>query len=363
MFVVPAISIPIGTAPSVAVAHRIETYQDGVIARHAGQPAEAARLLEQWLSERPNDADARLQYGYALLDLGRTGDAERAFLEVLRLAPDYADARIGLARIAQRRGDEAGARTWLRTLRADNAEANVIQAQLTKARGSRWNIDMSATLSDVHSGQPDWREASGQISWQASGVMSMRGRVESSQRFGLNDIYGEAQVVRRLSPGFSAYLIAGGTPRADYRPRWQIGGGASAATHGGTNPTVFSIDLREAHYNSGRITTIQPRVEQYVLAGRAWLTGSLIALIDGRQAHVGTLGRIDVQASTRLRLFGGASNAPDTSEGAVTRATSLFLGVDALLTKRQILRFSLARTNQNVGASRTEFTLGAGLRF
>lgn len=360
---IPAISVAMAVPLPVAAAPDNSAYRNAVIARHAGRAGEAVQLLEQWLDERPNDADARLQYGYALLDLGRTAAAETAFLQVLDLAPGYGDAQIGLARIAQRRGDVAQARAWLNPLSADNADANVIRTQLSETGGPRWKIDMSAAVTAVSHGQPDWREASGQLSWRASDQMSVSGRIEGSRRFGLHDIYGEAQVVRRFSTRFSAYLLAGGTPQADYRPRWQVGGGASAVVLGGANSTVLSVDLREARYTSGRITTLQPGVEQYVLDGKASLTGRMIALIEGREIHAGALGRIDVQANRGLRLFGGAADAPDTSEGVVTRVTSLFGGIEAVIGRRQVLRLSLAHSDRQVGASRTEFTLGAGLRF
>lgn len=363
MFAIPAISVAMVAPLPVAAAAETNTYRDAVIARHAGRAGEAVQLLEQWLGERATDADARLQYGYALLDLGRTAAAETAFLRVLDLAPGYADARIGLARIAQRRGDVARARAWLRPLPADHTDANVIRTQLSEAGGPRWKIDMSAAVTAVSHGQPNWREASGQLFWRASNQMAVSGRIEGSRRFGLYDIYGEAQVVRPFSPRFSAYLLAGGTPQADYRPRWQVGGGASAVVLDGANSTILSIDLREARYNSGRITTLQPGVEQYGLGGKASLTGRMIALIDGREVHVGALGRIDVQANPGLRLFGGGANAPDTSEGVVTRVTSLFGGVEAVIGRRQVLRLSLAHTDQQVGASRTELTLGTGLSF
>ncbi|WP_300973084.1 YaiO family outer membrane beta-barrel protein [Sphingomonas sp. LHG3406-1] len=362
MFVIAATGVAVVASVSMPDVPKTSTYREAVVARHAGRAAEAARLLEQWLGERPNDVDARLHYGYALLDLGRAADAEQAFLQVLERAPDYADARIGLARIAQRRGDGARARAWLRPVPADNADASVIRTQLEKAGGPRWTVDMSAGVTAVGRGQPNWREASGQIAWRASDETSVSGRIEASRRFGMHDIYGEAQLVRRFSPRFSTYLVAGGAPKANYRPRWQVGGGASSVVHGGANATVLSFDLREARYDSGRVATLQTGVEQYVLGGKASLTGRLIALVDGGRVQAGALSRIDVQANSGLRLFGGAANAPDTSEGVVTRVTSLFGGVEAVLGPRQVLRLSLAHTDQQVGASRTEFTLGAGLR-
>lgn len=363
MFVALVTSVALSAAGLMQPAPESNAYRQGVLAREAGHPAAAVRLLEQWLGERPNDADARLHYGYALLDLGRTADAEAAFRRVLAQAPDYADARIGLARVEQRRGKPGRALAWLDPLPADNADAGAVRAQLAKPVSPRWSLDVGAAVTAVGRRQPDWREASGQFSYRFSEQASLSGRIEDSRRFGMHDTYGEGQVVRRFSTALSAYLLAGGTPHADYRPRWQIGGGISALIRAGADATVLAFDLREARYGAGRIATLQPSIEQHVLGGKAWVTGRTIILIDGRQVHVGALGRIDLQASPTLRVFAGAADSPDTSAGVVTRVTSLFGGIEAALGPRQLLRLSLAQTNQQVGASRTEFALGAGLRF
>ena len=58
---------------------QVSDYDRAVAARLADDPALAVSLLEPWLAERPDDADARLQYGYALLALGRFDEAEAAF--------------------------------------------------------------------------------------------------------------------------------------------------------------------------------------------------------------------------------------------------------------------------------------------
>lgn len=89
---------------------------EAIAARRSGDATTAARLLGGWLASRPDDVDARLHYGYALLDLGRLQEAEHAFAAVLQRSPAYADARIGLARTAQRQGDLPRARQALAPL-------------------------------------------------------------------------------------------------------------------------------------------------------------------------------------------------------------------------------------------------------
>ena len=61
-------------------------YDRAVAARLAGDPALAVSLLEPWLAAHPGDADALVQYGYALLALGEYDRAEQAFADTLSLA-------------------------------------------------------------------------------------------------------------------------------------------------------------------------------------------------------------------------------------------------------------------------------------
>ncbi|MDQ3139302.1 MAG: tetratricopeptide repeat protein, partial [Pseudomonadota bacterium] len=86
-----------------------QLYREGVAARLAGDNAQAATLLTRVVAAEPGNADAALQLGLVNLALGQLDEAEVAFRRTLVLAPNYDDARIGLARVAQRRGDSAQA--------------------------------------------------------------------------------------------------------------------------------------------------------------------------------------------------------------------------------------------------------------
>ena len=71
-----------------------------------------------------------------------------------------------------------------------------------------------------------------------------------------------------VGAGGSVYLLAGGTPGADFRPRWQVGAGGRARVSGGATPTVLTLDLRHASYRSGKTTLINPGIEQYLFGGQ-----------------------------------------------------------------------------------------------
>lgn len=320
-------------------------YSEGVAARHAGDNERAVTVLRRVASAQPDNADVHLQLGLALMAAGRLDEAEAELRRTLALAPDYADAQQALFRLDERRSAPAAA--------GASAEAE------------RWRLDLDGSYSALErSAQPDWREGSVQLRYQASPATAVGGGVELSRRFGETDVYAEARIEQRLSPGTSFYVSAGGTPNADFRPKWQIGAGISARVRSGPSATVLTLDARQARYRAGDIQTVSPGIEQYVAGGRAWLTGRWINVFDenGRR-HGGWLARGDVMASPRLRLFAGAADAPDVSEGVVTDTFSLFGGASVDVSRRTSLRFSIAHEDRARGADRLQASVGVGLRF
>jgi len=124
------------------------------------------------------------------------------------------------------------------------------------------------------------------------------------------------------------------------------------------------LDARQAHYRAGDIQTVAPGIEQYVADGRAWITGRWINIFDETGKHrSGWLARGDVMANDRLRLFAGAADAPDVSEGVVVDTFSLFGGISYDLDERSTLRLSVAHEDRARGSDRVQLGLGLGWRF
>ena len=348
------------TITSVSVS---SPYQSAVAARQTGNSARAIELLTPWLVHHPDDTDARLQYGLALLDLGRVREAEAAFHLVLLIAPHYDDARIGLARVAQRRGDRAGARAQLVGISPSNKDAVLLRRQLQGPNMLRWGLAVDASRTHLSRGQPDWREVDGELSFVPKDGMTLVGRVEASRRFNLNDTYAEGKFVARLSSVVTTYALAGATPHSHYRPRWQIGTGGAFTVRSSSNATAVTLDLRLSDYRSGRIATINPGLEQYWARGRGRVSGQLITIVDRGRASFGVLGRLDARATSRLQLFAGAARAPDISEGIVLQTTSVFGGGELRLGSVASLRLSASRTTVGGGSNRTQLSVGIGTRF
>ena len=344
-----------------------DDYRAGVEARLAGDPAAAAERLSRVVAVEPANADAHLQLGLAWLALGRLDDAQASLARTLEIAPDYADARIGLARVAQRRGDRAAALAELDRLPPGNAEADELRRRLTapgEPAATRWRLDVDGTYSLVEGDQPDWRDAYVTLGYRPTDETAIALGIEASSRFGRSDVYGELRVDHRFTDDVSLYVLFGGTPEADFRPEWQVGVGGAWRVSGGGSATVLRLDARQAEYRSGDIQTLTPGVEQYLLDGRVWLTGQWINIFDETgDHHGGWLARADALPRDDLRVFVGLADAPDVSEGVVVDTTSLFGGISWDVTERTTLRLSLAHEDRESGFDRTTFGLGLGLRF
>lgn len=343
-----------------------EMYQQGVQARLSGDHARSAALLRQVVAAQPSNADAQLQLGLALLNLGEHEQAETAFRHTLAIAPGYADARLGLARVEQRRGNRAAALAQLNAIEPGNAEAAALRRQIMNMqRPVRWRVDVDGGYAFVSQDQPDWKEGSFRISHQASAATAVSAGLEVSRRFGMTDTYGEVRAEHRFPDNAgSAYILGGVTPNADFRPEWQMGLGGEVRLRGGPAATLLTLDARHARYGVGDIQTLNPGIDQYLAGGRAWLSGRWINIFDenGRH-HSGWLGRGDVLATDGLRLFAGAADAPDTSEGRVVDTFSLFGGFSWDASERMTVRASLAHDDRETGSDRLQLGLGAGWKF
>jgi YaiO family outer membrane protein len=340
-------------------------YEQAVAARLAGRPDDAVRLLGPLVAAEPGNADAQVQLCYAQLALGRLDAAETAFRAALAAAPDYADAHLGLARVAQRRGDHAGALAALDAVGSGNAEAEALRAQLAAVPATlRWSIDVDGGYAFVEGPQPDWKELAFQLRHAASERTALAVRAELSDRFDRTDVYFEGLLDQQVGDGARAYLLLGGTPEADFRPQWQIGAGGSVKVTEGGNATVLTLDLRHAEFVTGDVQTANPAIEQYLANGRAWITARWINVFDDFSGHQsGYLFRADVQPSDAVRLFAGFSNAPDTEQGVVIDTRSYFAGAVFDLGGNLTMRVSTAIEDSELGADRTQVGAGLGWRF
>jgi YaiO family outer membrane protein len=304
-------------------------YEAAVAERLGGNNAGAVQLLDRWIAAHPHDTDALVQRGYAHLALGDIRAAERDFRAVLALAPDYADARAGLASLSERR---------------EVPRSGYLLA------GGAW--------SDLDSGGRDWREASLSGEVPVSQALSVGARAGWYKRFGLEDIELEGRIATRPSENVWLRASIGGTPNADFRPELALAAGADVRLAQGPQATVLSLDAAWQRFPLEEIVTVSPGLTQYFGGGRWWGTLRGIGIVpEDSDLQVGVLGRIDHAPDERHRYFVGAVNAPDTNLGVVTRVTSLFAGAELPLAERFSLLPSISREWREAGPDRTELRL------
>lgn len=330
-----AATLALAIVPAGAMAQEPNPYDAGVAARLDGRPAEAKRFLERWLSEHPEDIDAQLQLAYAEFALGRLDAAEAGFQAVLLAAPDYADARSGLDRVRARR----------------------VQA----GESGRVQIALEGAYSDLSGSQADWSEAAFDVEAPFADT-TLGGRVSHYRRFGLDDVEITGRLGLHPSENLWLRLHMGATPNADFRPEFEIGGGADLRL-GGTSEMVLTIDTAYQKFPMQDVFSINPGGVQYFDGGRTWLTLRGIGTVAGNSAlKVGALVRFDHAPKDRWRLFAGAATGPDTDLGVVTRVKALFGGIEVPLGTRFSAGTSLSHEWREVGGDRTELRVAVKAR-
>lgn len=304
-------------------------YDAAVTARRGDDPASAVHLLDRWIEQHPRDSDALVQRGYAHLALGHLRRAEQDFQAALAIAPDYADARAGLAQVAEQRRLPRGG--YL-------------------IAGGAWSA--------LGAGNPDWWEASVSAGMPVSRTLSAGGRASWYRRFGREDLELEGQMTSHPSDNVWLRASAGGTPNADFRPEVALSAGADLRISKGPSATLLSLDTAWQRFPLQDVVTVSPGITQFFGRGR-W-SGTLHGigvLTQGRSLEAGVLGRLDYVPDERHRYFVGAANAPDTDLGIVTRVTSAYAGAELPLAGRLSLLPSFARTWRKGGPDRTELRL------
>src|SRR6202035_1463446 len=89
-------------------------YLLGVLARQLGHPRAAVDLISQAIALNDRVAELHSNLGNALMDLGRTVEAEASYRKALALKPDYAAAHNNLGTLLQGRGEHKQAEACYR---------------------------------------------------------------------------------------------------------------------------------------------------------------------------------------------------------------------------------------------------------
>lgn len=305
-------------------------YQASVRDRLAGRTDDAISGSRRVLAGRPDDIDARLNLGLALIAAGRPAEARVELEYVLARAPNYADARDALLQID--------------SLRADAGE---------------WRADVSVAYSHLSEDLDPWREISVSLSRQFTRD-TVSATIEHAERFGRSDTYAEARLDRRWGLG-AVYAAVGGTPGADFRPEVAVRAGGQRPL--GDQGWSLTADAAIARYAVGTVSTVQPGLEYVTADERLTLGGRWINVWDEQDTYrSGYSLRAVLEIVPNLRLRVGYADAPESSDGATVDVQSTSLGLEVDVTERVVLRLN-GVSEDRVAYDRQETVLGVGLRF
>lgn len=335
-------------------------YQAAVADRLAGRNQQAVTRFEQVLAARPDDVDARLNLGLALLALGRLDEAETAFRQVVARAPRYADAWVGLIRVQQRRGDLAAARqTAEEALVAAPADPSLMALRGELQPRADWRLDLNLSRSRLPAGLPDWTEVRIGASRSIGGGWRAGAAVEVTERFGERDTYLEGRVDHVFADGL-AYVAVGGSLDADYRPELALLAGGERRL---TGLVAGTLDASVANYPSGTVSGLHPGVRLDLAQGRLRLVARWINLWDETgQYRDGYAASARWLATDRLALRAGYADAPESSEGVTVDVRSWHAGLDFVLSDRVTLRGGYVSEDRG-SYEREELSVGISWRF
>jgi protein O-GlcNAc transferase len=122
----PAAAEALARAAALAPADANAQLDLGIVLRQLGRLAEAEACCRRVLAARPDLAEAHNNLGNILHDLGRATEAEASFRRVLALRPDRAEAHCNLGAVLRELGRHAEAEDCYRRalgIRPDYAEA------------------------------------------------------------------------------------------------------------------------------------------------------------------------------------------------------------------------------------------------
>ena len=100
------------------------------IARKRGDSDSSLAYFGRAAALNPRQIGPRLQYAQDLRELGRFDEAETAFNDIMRIAPDNVDALVGLAHVKRRVRDHATSLTYFRRAAALDPSRSNVQMQI-----------------------------------------------------------------------------------------------------------------------------------------------------------------------------------------------------------------------------------------
>ncbi|MFC6197719.1 YaiO family outer membrane beta-barrel protein [Ponticaulis profundi] len=315
---------------STAEAAEDISFEDGTRARYAGELDRAVDIFQRLTQENPDNSDAWVQLGLTYLNLQRLDEAEEALKRALRIAPDYEDAYLGLARVEWYRGNRSAAQSYLERA-GTSQDANALRAQIdSAASGPRWRADASIGYSELTENLPGWSEGALSLGYRLSDATTLTTGLQYARRFDNTDLFLHAGLTHSLDNRALLYMSLGGAPDGDFRPEFEF-------RAGGDFPMVSSsqrdleiwgqISASTASFASGDVQSASAGLQLRLDNDRYRIGARLIGLSDETdESRNGYALDGAWQVTDTIRLLSGYADSPETSEGVTVDVKSYHIG-------------------------------------
>ncbi len=347
----------------------------GLVQGFQGRHEEALTTIRRGLARAPGDFELRLTAARIKGWMGRHDEATAEIEMLLADYPGNVEALNLRGRLALYRGDVAAAKAvFTKVLRIAPGDAEAEKGMVDAEAAQEANRPGRITFGYSHSTfsrstNRDWREFEADGAFNVDDDTRLLGGAQVSRRFGLTDTNLRGGIEQSLGPDVRVRLQVGATPAADFLARWTVDAGVTLRVSDGAGlvgPTEIFADIRQSHYATGDVRTVNPGLQQYLFDGRVWLTGRWLNSFDaeaGNKRAAGWSLRADWQALDSLRLFAGGAMAPETELGTTVETRSSFGGIVFGLTPDIDLTVSYSHDNRKNTYIRDVVSATVGYRF
>lgn len=326
----------------------------------------ARTQVDRILGAAPDNSEALLLDGQLSLIGKDYARAEMAYNHVLAMAPGNVEGWIGLGDTLRAKGDGRGARAaYDKALRLDPT-STVIRDRLAAPFPTLWRLDAATEISELSKGRGTWTDSSVSISYRATPELTLSSRARTATRFGFTDVQGEMRADYSFIPEFTVYGLSAVTPEADFLAQYLFGAGMSwqaVPAQNGLGPFTLNLDTRYEHFSESDIVTLSPWIQAYLFDERLGLSARWVHVEDDHDASVdGYVLRGDIRLADAVLVFGGYSDAPEISEGAIIDTETWFTGLTVDINDALSLHGSYAREKREA-FDRDIYGLGVTVRF
>ena len=295
-----------------------------------GQYEKAGMELNSLDRDFPNNADVILTKGNLEYYQGNLKQAERNFLKVLELAPNYADAKTGLENV---RRAKAAKKSW----RIDGGS-------------SFYSFDDDAIQS--------WNDQNLRVEYRTDDLAySVSG--QHYNRFGQKDLQLVAGLADAQRGGLDWGLSAGVTPSASFRPEVSAGVNLGYSIDAPDGTTFYPTAIyRFDQYGSGDVHTVQTGVSTYLENGLV-VTADLIGTFQengGNDIGFRLSGRYPITDQFEIRA--GYAGAPETINGVPISTDTIFGGISYSVTPDTKLHLNFSNNDRENSFSRNDINVG-----